>query len=140
MIEQATEQLSQVANVREQFAKRGFKFTDGTWQGMPRHFGIAKGCTLELVGEGAIHHVTMVAIMAPDAQDTARLNGFRMAGLLAILAGTSGVEWVGWAMGKAKEVPGSKVTIRDNLGNWAIVMVVNRAKSVITLKVSEAQP
>jgi hypothetical protein len=128
-------ETTQVGSVLEEFGKRGFSFTTGTWQGKPRHFGLAKGCTLEVVGKGAIYHVTMVAMMAPDDQDTARLNGFRMAGLLAILAGVSGVKWVGWAMNRAQGVQGSKVSIKDNLGNWSIVMIVNRAKSAITLKV-----
>jgi hypothetical protein len=139
MIEQATE-LSQVANVREQFAKRGFNFTDGKMVDKPRCFGIAKGCTLELVGEAVIEQATMVAMMAPDAQEIARLNGFRLAALMALLAGQQGAEWIGWAMKTIQTNNGTRITINDTLGAWKLRLIVNRRKSSLTLQAKAALP
>lgn len=131
-----TIEISQVANVRQQFERRGFAFTEGgKLKEQPRCFGVAKGCTLELVGGEAIEQATIVAVMAPDDEKTSRLNGFRMAALLALLAGERGVKWIGWAMKRAQGVPQSKVTVKDTLGGWQLTMVVNRGKSAVTLKV-----
>lgn len=128
------EQLSQVANIRQQFEQRGFRFTDGKLGERPRHFGVTKHCTLELVGEAAVEQATMVAVMAHDAENTARLNGFRLAALLALLAGEEGVKWVGGAMKRAQTMPGQKPKVESVVGGWKLALTVNRQKSVVTLK------
>lgn len=126
--------LSRIANIRQRFERNGFKFTDGKLQERPRCFGIATGCTLELVGEAEVEQATMVAVMAHDAEGTARLNGFRMAALMALLAGDAGVKWVGDTMKRAGQQPGRVARVEDMLGPWQLALVNNRRKSALTLK------
>jgi hypothetical protein len=133
MSDQIAEQ-AQVARVQEEFAKNGFVFTSGKLRDKPRHFGTKAGCTLELVGADRVEQATIVAQMAPDAPEIARLNGRRMAALMALLAGNGGVEWLG-AVLKQMMVVGNDVKAETVLGAWQVRLIARRSKSVVVLKV-----
>lgn len=132
--------LTRIANIRQRFERNGFKFTDGKRGEHPRCFGVAAGCTLELIGEAEVEQATMAAVMAHDAEGTARLNGFRMAALMALLAGDAGVKWVGDAMKRAGQQSGQVARVEDTLGPWHLALVNNRRKSALTLKAKRVQP
>jgi hypothetical protein len=133
MTEQATGQTP-IAKVKEEFAKNGFVFTSGELRDKPRYFGTKAGCTLELVGADRVEQATIVAQMAPDAPEIARLNGRRMAALMALLVGNGGVEWLG-AVLRQMMVVGNDVKAETVLGAWQVRLIARRSKSVAVLKV-----
>jgi hypothetical protein len=133
MSDQIAEQTP-IAKVKEEFAKNGFVFAEGKLRDKPRYFGTKAGCTLELVGADRVEQATIVAQMAPDAPEIARLNGRRMAALMALLVGNGGVEWLGATLGQMQAVQGD-VKAETVLGTWQVRMIARRSKSVVVLKV-----
>ncbi len=127
--------LSQVANVRQKFTENGFAFTDGKLGDKPRCFGLAKGCTLEFVGEAAVESATMVTVMAPNDLKLASVNGIRLSAFMALLAGHDGVRWASWALTTAGQQQGEIVQVEGTVGAWQLRLVSNRKKSTATLKV-----
>jgi hypothetical protein len=121
--------------VRELFASKGFAFTEGKLRERPRYFGVAKGCTLELVGAGTIEQTTMVAIVAPDQLPLAQQNALRMTALLALLANEAGARWCSKVLKMISANPATEQTLEDTLVGYDLRMVSNRAKSTITLRI-----
>lgn len=128
--------------LRDIFSERSFAFADGKLKstGQPRAMGIAEGCSLEIVGEPAIAWATMVAIMAPDDEKLAKLNGLRLSALMGVLMGQAGVKWIGRMLTEAnKHRRAGRVKIGDSLLGWRLALVVNFQKSTITLKVQKGR-
>lgn len=121
--------------VRELFASKGFAFTEGKLKEKPRYFGLAKGCTLELVGTGTIEQATMVAIVAPDQLPLAQQNALRMTALMALLANEAGARWCSSALKMISANPATEQTLEDTLVGYGLRMVSNRTKSTITLRI-----
>lgn len=124
-------------NIKEQFAKNGFRFAEGKFRrDLWRVFGLARGCTIELVAptvDDVVSQATIVAVLAANDTNLAFLNGRRMAALMALLAGPVGVDWIRDGILEAT-TPNQASVVEDVIGEWSIRLVYNRRKSTITLK------